>query len=85
MDRKSTRREFLPGRVAVLGLGLMVMSFTGCGGETAVTQPSKTVSATDSTPAPKKKAARKSRLESPNADLSARERRALKAKGQLPE
>jgi hypothetical protein len=87
MKRKSTRNEFLPRRVAALGLGLMVLTVTGCGDneKSSAPLPSKTEVATKPTPDSAKKATRKSRLESPNADLSARERRALKAKGQLPE
>jgi hypothetical protein len=63
----------------------MVLGVGGCGGETAVSQPSKTVSSAQATVDSAKKTTRKSRSLAPNADLSARERRALKAKGQLPE
>jgi hypothetical protein len=85
MDRKNKRGEFLPGRVAVIGLGLIVIGLTGCGSETAVTKPAEAVSAPQPTADTTKKTARKSRLLAPNADLGPRERRALKAKGELPE
>jgi hypothetical protein len=84
MNRKSTRRELPAGRAAVLGIGLMVLGVTGCG-ESPAPVPPKADIATQPAPATAKKTTKLSRSLAPNADLSARERRALKAKGELPQ
>jgi len=62
----------------------MVLGVTGCG-ESPAPVPPKIETATQSAPDSAKKTTRKSRLEAPNADLGPKERRALKAKGQLPQ
>jgi hypothetical protein len=84
MNRKNTRGERLSGRAAVLGLGLVVLGVFGCG-ESPAPVPPKIETATQSAPASAKKSTKTSRLEAPNADLGPKERRALKAKGQLPQ
>jgi hypothetical protein len=84
MNRKSMRRERFSGRAAVLGLGLLVLGVTGCG-ESPAPVPPKIETATQPAPATAKKTTKTSRLEAPNADLGPKERRALKAKGQLPQ
>jgi hypothetical protein len=84
MNRKRTRRGLPSGRAAVLGVVLMMLGVAGCG-ETPAPVPPKAVSATQPKPDATKKTTRKSSLLAPNADLGPRERRALKAKGQLPE
>jgi hypothetical protein len=84
MNRKSTRTG-LPSRTAVaLGLGLLVLGVSGCG-ESAAPVASKNVKTYETKVDSTKKPTRKSRLEAPNADLGPRERRALKAKGELPQ
>ncbi len=83
MNRKSTRTGLPSRRAAVLGLGLLILGVSGCG-ESATPVPSKNVKIYETKVESKKKPTRKSRLEAPNADLGPRERRALKAKGELP-
>jgi hypothetical protein len=85
MNRKSKRNLFLPVSLAALGLCVLLLGFSGCGDneKSLAPEPSKTEVATKPTPESTKKTTSKSRFLAPNADLSARERRALKAKGEL--
>jgi hypothetical protein len=83
MNRKSTRRGLPSARATALGLGLLVIGVSGCGESAPVA--SKNVKTYETKVESTKKPTRKSRLEAPNADLGPRERRALKAKGELPQ